>query len=302
MLGMDIHSLRLVYTICRYGSFSKAGAALNISQPTISKNIARLEDQISAPLFERSRGKSAPTSLALFLAERAEKLLEECGLIEKEIQSFISGETGVVRIGFGPVPAKLFLSEYVLMAKQKYPDISMVIISASGNDLLERLGANELDFVICHEGTALVGAKYDVEPLLDIDVALVVPPDHPALLLENLTARAIFDFPFALPVMTPYYRMMLTSIYGIDLERQSDRIYSTDYDILIQLAEKNGYVTAVPEPLIKKILQSGKLVDTGVRLRNSHQLVIAQHKSYKSIPSVTNCKALLNQLVTGFMS
>ena len=68
---MNVRDFLDVRVICETGSLRKAAVVLGVTQPTLSNRIAHLEDQLGAPLFDRSRGQSQPTDLALFIARRA---------------------------------------------------------------------------------------------------------------------------------------------------------------------------------------------------------------------------------------
>ena len=99
---MNVRDLLDVRVICETGSLRKAATVLGITQPTLGNRIAHLEDQLGAPLFDRSRGQSRPTDLALFIAGRAETLSDEAKRLTREIRRVASGNTGLVRIGLGP--------------------------------------------------------------------------------------------------------------------------------------------------------------------------------------------------------
>src|SRR6185312_15334785 len=92
-----------VVAIAQHGSFGKAAAELGISQPTLSKSIARLEDELRFKLFDRSGWRAQLTPLGAFVVERAERLVAQSQRFEREVDLFALGEFGEVRIGLGPV-------------------------------------------------------------------------------------------------------------------------------------------------------------------------------------------------------
>src|SRR3954462_2082250 len=97
---MDIRSLRQVGAVREYGSFAKAADALGVSQPNLSKSVARLEDQLKLKIFDRTRKGSSLTPVGEMIVERAGAVIAEARDLERDAALLAGGETGTVRIGF----------------------------------------------------------------------------------------------------------------------------------------------------------------------------------------------------------
>jgi len=83
---MELRHLEQILEICRAGGFSGAARRLEISQPTLSKSIARLETQLSVKLFERNGGAARPTAYGAFVAQRAEALLQGVAALSRDLE------------------------------------------------------------------------------------------------------------------------------------------------------------------------------------------------------------------------
>ena len=175
---MNVRDLLDVRVICETGSLRKAATVLGITQPTLGNRIAHLEDQLGAPLFDRSRGQSRPTDLALFIAGRAETLSDNAKRLTREIRRVASGNTGLVRIGLGPAPTRLLLAGIVARINERWPSISLEMVSGHTAQLADALLQRELDLLVCPPLDVQRDAIAS-EPLLEAGIVVVVSAGHP---------------------------------------------------------------------------------------------------------------------------
>ena len=89
---MNVRDLLDVKVICESGSLRKAALVLGVTQPTLSNRIAHLEDQLGSRLFDRSRGQSRPTDLALFIAGRSDAISVEASRLVQDIRRVAATE------------------------------------------------------------------------------------------------------------------------------------------------------------------------------------------------------------------
>ena len=99
---MDIRSLQQVIAIRKHGSFTKAAAALGVSQPNLSNSVARLEDELKLQIFDRTAKGSALTPIGEMILARADAVIAETRDLARDAALLAGGETGSVRIGGGP--------------------------------------------------------------------------------------------------------------------------------------------------------------------------------------------------------
>ena len=118
---MNVRDLLDVKVICESGSLRKAALVLGVTQPTLSNRISHLEDQLGSRLFDRSRGQSRPTDLALFIARRSDVISVEASRLVQDIRRVASGQRGLVRIGVGPIPARMLLARIAVDDQRAIP-------------------------------------------------------------------------------------------------------------------------------------------------------------------------------------
>ena len=122
---MDIRVLRYFLTVVREENISKAAQALHVTQPTLSRQMAQLEDELGAPLFVRGK-RLTLTDAGMLLRRRAEEVTELMDRIEDE---FASREEvgGIISIGSGVLKSSHILVEKLLAFREMYPEVQYEI-------------------------------------------------------------------------------------------------------------------------------------------------------------------------------
>jgi LysR family hydrogen peroxide-inducible transcriptional activator len=145
---MDVRQLRQVMAIGRNGSFSKAAKDLGIAQPTLSKGIARLEDELGVRLFDRSGWSAKMTPIGEFIARQAETILNEAHQLDRNVQLFARGELGDLKIGLGPALRTTFMPRLAAMVLTRHPHLRLTIRTASSIELRHAMHSGDLDMII----------------------------------------------------------------------------------------------------------------------------------------------------------
>ncbi len=287
---MNIRDFLDVRVICEAGSLRKAAALLGVTQPTLGNRVSHLEDQLGAQLFDRSRGQSQPTELALFIARRVATMACEAGRLAEEAKRLASGKGGLVRIGVSPVPSRIMFPDIIIGISDQFPSISLDVLSAPTIQLADGLLRRELDLIVCPalDGDHPVVAS---ELLLETDIIVVARPDHPLCADPPATIPGLFKFPIALPVTEKHYLDAIKREYGIDIENLPGRILCSDPSMLARIVQKSARVfTAAPRFYFSPELDAGllRIVDTPVPL--GHSLYLHWNRDAYPLPAVERTK------------
>jgi LysR family hydrogen peroxide-inducible transcriptional activator len=235
-----------VRVICEAGSLRKAAALLGVTQPTLGNRVSHLEDQLGAPLFDRSRGQSQPTDLALFIARRAATMADEARQLAEEAKRLASGKGGLVRIGVSPVPSRIMFPDIVIGLSEQFPGISLDVLSAPTSQLADGLTRRELDLIVC---PSLDGDHPAIasELLIETEITVVACPDHPLCANPPASISGLFKYPIALPVTEQHYLDAIKRDYGFDIENLPGRILCSDPSMLARIVQKSRRLfTAAP--------------------------------------------------------
>ncbi len=173
---MNIRDFEYLVALAEHKHFRKAAEACFVSQPTLSGQIRKLEEQIGTPLLERSSRRVLFTAPGLELVEQAKRILREVKVFT-DMASGQTGEmTGPIHIGFIPTVGPYLLPRILSHLKSQYSELEMYLYEAQTHQLVQQLEEGKLDCLI------LASVK-ETEPFHEIQLyneplSLAVPCGH----------------------------------------------------------------------------------------------------------------------------
>lgn len=156
---MDIRSLRYFVEVARQKSFTAAAKALFVTQPTLSRQIAELEEELGQVLIDRSTRRVTLTEKGLYLYRQAQSIL---ALMERTKKEAMASESvsGELVISAGESPAFDSVAETLWELMQRYPAVRCRILSSNSQEAAEQLQAGLSDFALIFEPADLSGLDY----------------------------------------------------------------------------------------------------------------------------------------------
>ena len=158
---MELRVLRYFLTVAKEQSFTKAAEQLHITQPTLSRQLASLEDELGMTLFNRGGHSVTLTDAGLLLKRRA---LEIIDLEDKIVDEFTANEgaiEGVVTIGCGEFAAVETLAKIIGNYKEKYPMVQIVLHTGTADTIFEMMNKGLVDIGLFLQPVTTEGAaKY----------------------------------------------------------------------------------------------------------------------------------------------
>lgn len=162
---MDIRVLTYFLAVAREGTITRAAESLHIAQPSLSKQLMELEDELGKQLFIRGKRKITLTNEGLLLRRRAEDIV---ALVEKTKRDIASDDTylsGEISIG-GNIPQTLL--QAISSIQKQYPHISFALYCGDAIDVMAHLNHGNLDFAVLLQPIDTI--KYTYIPLPDTAV------------------------------------------------------------------------------------------------------------------------------------
>lgn len=156
---MELRVLNYFLMVAREENITKASQLLHITQPTLSRQIAQLEDELGVKLFIRSNHNIKLTEDGMLLKRRAQELIT---LADKTKRDFIHNEgvmAGEITIGSGEFQSTRFLSEIIASFRKRYPLVRYRVYSGNADGIRERIERGLLDFGLVLEPVDI--RKYD---------------------------------------------------------------------------------------------------------------------------------------------
>lgn len=191
---MDTEQLIHFQCVAELRNFTHASERLGVSQPTLSRSIQRLEEELGQPLFERKPRSVELTDAGALFRSRAEQIL----LILEDTKAEIcdDGQSGRIRIGAIPTIAPYFLPDLLRSFSADYPRAALIVQEDVTDNLMKRCRQGELDVAVL---ALPVATRYvEVERLFDEELSLVMPPDHPLVKKKRICIADVEHYPFVL--------------------------------------------------------------------------------------------------------
>lgn len=191
---MEIRVLRYFLTVAREGSVTGAANFLHVTQPTLSRQIKDLEEELGVKLLVRGSHSVSLTPEGMRLRKRAEEILDMVEKTEAEFAATEETVSGDIYIGGGETQVMRLIGNIIREMREEYPDIRYHLYSGNSADVTERLDKGLLDFGILIQPADV--AKYDFVNLPEKDVwGVIFRKDHPLAAKEKITRKDLLNEP-----------------------------------------------------------------------------------------------------------
>lgn len=191
---MEIRLLKYFLEVAQEGSISAAADSLHITQPTLSRQLKYLEEQLDTTLFIRGNRNISLTNDGLLLRKRAEEIIM---LVEKTEKDFLHNNdiiSGDIYIGCGETDAMKIIARITKELQSEYPHVKVHLFSGNADDITENLDKGLLDFCILIEPADI--KKYDFLRLPIKDKwGLLMPNDSPISFHDVITPNDLLNIP-----------------------------------------------------------------------------------------------------------
>lgn len=191
---MELRVLKYFLAVAREENITRAAALLHLTQPTLSRQLMQLEEELGVQLFHRSRYHIVLTDEGMLLRRRAQELVD---LAEKTEREFACRETelmGEISIGAGETRSMSFLSRAMVSFRTLYPKVTFRIFSANADDVKERLDMGILDMGLLTEPVDV--GKYAFCRMREKDLwGVLVRADSPLAAMEAVTPQDLENVP-----------------------------------------------------------------------------------------------------------
>lgn len=191
---MEIRTLRYFLAVAREENMSRAAEQLHVTQPTLSKALKSLEEELGKKLFTRHSFSIALTEEGVLLRDRAEDLVSMADKIEQEFLSLDDITGGELYFGLAESWQIRYLAREIRKFKKVYPDLRYHITSGDTEQVTEKLDKGLLDFAAIFEIPDVRKYNYVQFPEADYFGA-VVPADSELAKKERITAEDLAGFP-----------------------------------------------------------------------------------------------------------
>lgn len=184
---MNTKQLEYVLTLVREGSFSKAADVLNITQPSLSQYIKKIEKEIGLSLFDRTNGDVKITDAGHVYIEAGKRILDIEHQMENSFTDLASYKTGSLIIGVAPYRAASMMPVIASKFQSLHPGMHLIVREGTTEELVEGMEHGEYDLAL----TLLPIDKriFNYENVVEEELVLTVPVSYPPFETELMKDR-----------------------------------------------------------------------------------------------------------------
>ena len=173
---MNLRDLRYLVALAEHRHFGRAAEASFVSQPTLSTQIRKLEEELGVALFERAPRKVMLTPVGREITERARKVLADVDQMADIARRSQDPEAGTVRLGLFPTLGPYLLPHVLPGLRKRFPRLELLLVEDKTDALLQRLHDGRLDAAVL--ALPLADDQLHAEPLFDEPFVLATPAGH----------------------------------------------------------------------------------------------------------------------------
>ncbi|MCG7625043.1 hydrogen peroxide-inducible genes activator [Epibacterium sp. Ofav1-8] len=256
MPELSLRHLRYFVVLSRALQYRRAARQLGISQPSLSLQIAALEEIVGSELVERRRNGLILTATGRDIATRAERILADCDLLVNASATRLEGLTGTLRLGSSPTIGPYILPQVLKRLHEVYPEFKLIIRDGPSRELLDDLAAGKHDLILTQ--APVLRDDIHFHPLFREPLYLVVPRDHPLAEAGSAHRRELGLEQFL--SLNPAYslRNQVEALARSVGARMRDDIDGTSLDAIRQMVALGMGVTVLPRSYTQSEIDNRK--------------------------------------------
>ncbi|TMN25363.1 LysR substrate-binding domain-containing protein [Pseudoxanthomonas sp. X-1] len=246
---MNLRDLKYLVALADHMHFGRAAAASFVSQPTLSTQIKKLEDELGVSLVERAPRKVMLTPAGRDAAERARRIVAEVEQMKESARRSQDPEAGTVRLGIFPTLGPYLLPHVVPAIRARFPQLELLLVEEKSDVLLQRLREGKLD-----AGLLALPVDEDqlhVEFLFEEPFVLAVPEGHPLAARDSLTLDELSDQKLLLLEDGHCLREQALEVCRLSGANEKSEFRATSLETLRQMVAADVGVTLLPTLAVK---------------------------------------------------
>ncbi|MFZ3120710.1 MAG: LysR substrate-binding domain-containing protein [Variovorax sp.] len=195
-MNVTLRQLRVFLAVAGERNFSRAGDAVALTQPAVSRAILELESQVGLKLLDRTTREVVLTDAGQSLAARLERVLDELDQTLLDVRGMASARRGKVRVASSPTLSAQLMPACIAACARQEPDIQLVLLDRIQQDALDSVRTGEVDFGVVIEPSST--DDLTAETILNDPFVLVVPAGHALAVRKTVRWSSLAGHPLVL--------------------------------------------------------------------------------------------------------
>ena len=255
---MELRQLRYFLAVAEHESFTRGAEKVAISQPSLSIQIAALEDELGAPLFDRLGRRVALTEAGRLFREHAQRVIRETELATQSVRDLTGAEKGRLVVGALSTINSYVIPPLVCRFKQRFPHVDLHVYAQPSSTIEEALLANRVDLGLCL--LPITEVRLNAHRLFTETLVLVTPPGV-RLTAKRIRMRDLAELPLVLLPNDYCLRKMIEAECAAAGVRPQVSVEMTSPEGILEAVKQGAGLTILPELYVRHRLRG-----TGLRL------------------------------------
>jgi LysR family hydrogen peroxide-inducible transcriptional activator len=243
-------------------SFTGAAQLCHVTQPTLSHQIKKLEEEVGEPLLQRRKKGAFLTPLGERVYRHAQEILKNVESVQEAASVFSHSVQGLLKIGIIPTIAPYFLPGLLRLSRKRHPGISFQITEEPTENLLVSLGNGALDLAIL--SPPIVNNHVQTENLFEDEFLLALPTNHFLSKSRDISLRVLRELPMIL--MNDAHCLQGQTISFCQRAGFAPRVFiqSSQLDTVLAMVETGQGISLVPA-MARKAFRHRKVIFRSLR-------------------------------------
>lgn len=253
---VELRQLKYFLAVAECQSFTRGAEKVAVSQPSLSIQIAALEDELGAPLFDRLGRHVALTEAGRLLQDHAQRVMRETELAAQSIHDLTGAEQGCLVVGSISTVNSYLIPPLVCRFKQRFPRVHLQIRAQTSTTIEEELLANRMDVGLCL--LPIANERLIAHRLLTETLTLVASPGF-RMVGRRVRMRELAHLPLVLLPSDYCLRQLIEAECASAGVRPQVSVEMTSPEGILEAVKRGAGLTILPELYVRSRVQSSRL-------------------------------------------
>jgi LysR family transcriptional regulator, hydrogen peroxide-inducible genes activator len=294
---MTLTQLEYVVAVDTHRHFGIAAEHCFVTQPTLSMQIQKLEDELGIRIFDRSRQPVMPTDIGIHIISKARIVLREADQIKQLIHEQQDTMSGEIRIGIIPTLAPYLLPSLFKHMRDTFPNVELIIKEAITEDVVLELKNNRLDCGLVV--TPLEDSSITEDPLFYEELFLFVSKNNSLFSQKSINTRDINPDQLWLLEEGHCFRSQILNL--CDLRKSADfqfKYETGNIDTLKRMVEKSDGMTILPELAVREFSKTEmRLIKNFKRPVPVREVSLVMHRDHLKTRLIQTLKEQIQNII-----
>jgi DNA-binding transcriptional LysR family regulator len=255
---MDIRQLNYFYEVAKHKSFTKASAVLHLTQPSLSKMVKSLEEELEMELIDRSSRQIVLTEAGEIVFEQSKMILDSLDNLSAELYNLMNLKKGKIKIGIPPVIGFLFFPKIIKKFQVLHPQIQIQMVEHGANRVQQQVRDGLLDIGVVV--LPINEEEFEIVSFLSEQLMLFVHSNHPLAARKKVEMKELKNESFIL--FKEGFTLHDRVIQECELAGFHPKVSyeCSQWDFMSGMIGENLGISIFPESLAKKTDQNIKAI------------------------------------------